>query len=618
MAGIPKEFIDTVLRRSSIVDVIGKHTTLKKHGREYSGLCPFHKEKTPSFSVNEENQVYHCHGCGEGGNLITFMRKYENHDFREAIEILARKLGMSVPQATPEESRRYASNQSIYTCLQDASVWYEKQLREHAQKTLVVDYLRKRGLEGKCAQDFKVGFAPANGNNLLNALGKQDSDQIKMLERAGLVKHKDDQPNAPYDVFINRIIFPVRDPSGRVIAFGGRALNPQTKAKYINSPETAVYKKGDHLYGLYETLQHKDPRPYLLIVEGYMDVLICHQFGIRNTVATLGTAINTRQMELAFRYSDKLIFCFDGDKAGRKAAERVLKEAMQIIDDGREIAFLLMPEGQDPDSFLRSAGIDAMRQLISKALPLSKMLLRTLDRDVDLESIEGRASLKNGLFEYLNMLKPCAFKKLLIREAADLIGLNATDIETLLSDSQQTPHEVPPTANNDHPPAPPEWATELSTDTPSHEMPPHLPMNEQTAGSTIKPSLPWQLLALLLYDPTLARSCDAQSLEALTQWPVDDITIEPLMDALNYLNDHPSASIHEMHVRYNEKYAQYPSITKLLEPVQAFLKDIAELKERQSSCQELLSNLLTSIQQYPQKIARRQRLREASRSMQNI
>ncbi|MEX1056641.1 MAG: DNA primase, partial [Natronospirillum sp.] len=334
MAGlIPQSFIDEVIDRVDIVDVIGHRVKLKRTGKNYSALCPFHNEKTPSFSINPQKQFYYCFGCGAAGNSLKFLLEHDRLEFPEAIEELARLAGMEVPrEQNPEADRKRQQQKTLYGVLEQASDFYRQQLRQHAGGDNAVRYLKDRGLSGQVAQQFAVGYAPPGWDHLMKALGADDRAQLKRLIDSGLVIAKED--GKTYDRFRDRIMFPIRDSRGRVIAFGGRVLGDD-KPKYLNSPETPVFHKGRELYGLYEALQVKRQPERFLVVEGYMDVIALHQYGLPYGLATLGTATSEEHLQKMFKLVGEVIFCFDGDKAGRQAALRALDIALAEATDGR-------------------------------------------------------------------------------------------------------------------------------------------------------------------------------------------------------------------------------------------------------------------------------------------
>ena len=397
MAGrIPTQFIDDLISRIDIVEVIDRRVPLKKAGRDYKACCPFHSEKTPSFTVSPDKQFYHCFGCGANGTAIGFLMDYERMEFVEAVEELAQQAGLSVPRETAHSGSGSAApsqdNKPLYWVLEQAADYYRQQLRVHPQASRVVDYLKERGMSGEVARDFAVGFAPPGWDNLLRALGRQhESDLI----RAGMVVEK--EGGGRYDRFRDRLMFPIRDRRGRVIAFGGRILpgadEQASGAKYLNSPETPVFHKGSELYGLYEARQALRELPRLLVVEGYMDVVALAQYGVRYAVATLGTAVTTDHLDKLFRQSSEVVFCFDGDRAGREAAWRGMENALPLMRDGRSLRFMFMPEGEDPDTLIRQLGQEAFEAQLAQAQPLDDFLIEQFKQRVDLRQIDGQTKL---------------------------------------------------------------------------------------------------------------------------------------------------------------------------------------------------------------------------------
>ncbi|OBS08225.1 DNA primase [Acidihalobacter prosperus] len=387
MARIPQPFIDELLARADIVEIIHARVPLKRAGHEFKACCPFHNEKTPSFYVSPQKQFYHCFGCGAHGTALGFLIEHDRLDFVEAVETLAASLGLDVPReggATEEPGRR-DEREALYRCLEDAAGWFKQQLRNHPP---AIDYLKQRGLDGEIAARFGLGYAPAAWEALRKALEPRHGRQ-RLIE-ADLVVAREQRH---YDRFRDRIIFPIRDPRGRVVAFGGRIIGDGTP-KYLNSSETPVFHKGQALYGLYEARQSGASLDEMLIVEGYMDVIGLAQQGVHNAVATLGTATTREHVQRLYRSARRVVFCFDGDRAGRTAAWRALEQALPVLEDGREAAFLFLPEGQDPDSFVRSAGREAFLDACVQATPLSQLLLQELRRrhpGGDLESLAGLA-----------------------------------------------------------------------------------------------------------------------------------------------------------------------------------------------------------------------------------
>ena len=421
MGLIPQHFIDDLLTKTDIVELVNQRVPLKKQGREYTACCPFHNEKTPSFTVSPEKQFYHCFGCGAHGTAIGFLLEYDNLDFVEAVEDLAATAGMEVPreQGGPAAGKSKGELQPLFDALIKATSYFQQQLKKHPA---AIDYLKRRGLEGEIARDFMLGYAPDGWDNLLKALSP-DIDQ-KLLQTAGLLSQNDQ--GRVYDKFRERIIFPIRDSRGRVVAFGAR-ITGAGEPKYLNSPESPVFHKSQTLYGLYEARKSSAKLDHLIIVEGYMDVVALAQYGIHNAVATLGTATTPDHLRQVFRSVKRVVFCFDGDRAGRDAAWRALNQAMAGLRDGQRIDFLFLPEGEDPDSFVQAQGADAFRQAVEQATPLSSYLLDTLKARHNTTSLEGRTNL---ILEAEKTLSPLAPGLLRTQLEAELSRLAHLDIRS--------------------------------------------------------------------------------------------------------------------------------------------------------------------------------------------
>jgi DNA primase len=349
MARLPQAFIDQVLDRTDIVDVVDRRVKLKKAGKNYSACCPFHQEKTPSFSVNPEKQFYYCFGCGAGGNALGFVMDYERMEFREAIESLAQAAGIELPPEEADAAPQVDHQKPLYEAMEKATRVYESQLRKHPSRGRVVDYLKQRGLSGEIARDFRLGFAPEGWDNLMTTLSSEE--EIGQALTAGLLIENDS--GRKYDRFRDRVIFPIVNQRGKVIAMGGRVLG-DGKPKYLNSPETPLFSKSHELYGLHHIRKFAKNLSRIVVVEGYMDVIALAQFGIHYAVATLGTSVGKPHLEMLFRRVDHVVFCFDGDEAGRKAAFRGMEAALPMMEDGRQVKFLFLPEGEDPDSVVRT------------------------------------------------------------------------------------------------------------------------------------------------------------------------------------------------------------------------------------------------------------------------
>ena len=426
MAGlIPQGFIDDLLGRTDVLEVVGSRIKLKKTGKNYSALCPFHNEKSPSFSVSPDKQFYYCFGCGAGGNAIGFLMDFERMDFPQAVEELARQAGVDVPreerggrsgQRTPRQ------DSPLYPVLEHAAAYYRQQLRQHTQRKRAVDYLQQRGLSGQIAKLYELGFAPPGWNNLMGHLATNTTEE-KVLIEAGLVVENPDSGKR-YDRFRDRIVFPIRDSRGRVIGFGGRVLGDD-KPKYLNSPETPVFHKGRELYGLYEARRQNRQLDDILVVEGYMDVIVLAQHGITNAVATLGTATSEEHLKRLFRIVNSVVFCFDGDNAGRQAAWRALQAALPTLEDGRHVRFMFLPEGQDPDSLIRQEGHDAFRaRMLQQAQPLTEYLFRHLAEEAPPNSLEGKAHLATLALPLIEQVPGSLLRRLLRQALQERTGMD--------------------------------------------------------------------------------------------------------------------------------------------------------------------------------------------------
>jgi DNA primase len=425
---IPQSFIDDLLARVDIVEVIDSRVPLKKAGRDYSACCPFHNEKTPSFSVSQTKQFYHCFGCGAHGSAIGFLMEYEHLEFVEAIEELARSQGLEVPREAGLGARPSDDSQRLFALLERADRYFRQQLRDHAQAQRAVSYLKQRGLTGEIAARFGIGYAPPGWENLETELG-QDPQTRQDLLRLGLTLTRDD--GSPYDRFRDRVMFPIRDRRGRVIGFGGRVLGDD-KPKYLNSPESPVFHKGQELYGLFEARKTERKLERLLVVEGYMDVVALAQFGIGYAVATLGTSTTHEHLERLFRTVPEVVFCFDGDRAGREAAWRALENTLPVLQDGRQARFLFLPEGEDPDSLVRKEGKDAFERRVREAMPLSEYLFEHLAAQVDMGSLDGRARLVDLARPLLRQIPEGVFRQLLGQRLGELSGMDRTRLDAIL------------------------------------------------------------------------------------------------------------------------------------------------------------------------------------------
>jgi DNA primase len=554
MAGrIPQAFLDDLLDRVDIVEVVDRRVKLRKTGKNYSARCPFHEEKTPSFSVNPDKQFYYCFGCGAGGNALGFLMDYENVDFPQAVETLASSAGLEVPReegpGAQARQEREQGNKSLYALMEEVASFYKRQLRSHPQAQRAVDYLKQRGLTGQIAKEFDLGFAPPGWDNLMKALGESPEKQDLLMKAGVLVKN---DAGRIYDRFRDRVVFPIRDQRGRVIAFGGRVLGDD-KPKYLNSPETEIFHKGRELYGFYQALQANRKLDRLLVVEGYMDVIALAQHGINYATATLGTATSNTHLERVYRRCPEVIFCFDGDEAGRKAAFRALEAALPCMEDGRQARFLFLAEGEDPDTTVRAGGQEQFERLLQDATPLETFLFESMAEGLDTSSLDGRARLSKLALPHIRKIPEGVYRQLMFQALADRTGLELTSLmklevaaavqppaaETGASQTraghEQWQRDAPPAgfernSADDHAPYPQE-----GDGGPPPEMPADYPPYGDDYNADQQPrrrqamesresgysNLAQSAVALILHKPEVARTVDPASLAQLQGEDVD-------------------------------------------------------------------------------------------------
>jgi len=435
MAGrISRQFIDDLLARADIVDLVESRVPLKKAGKNYQACCPFHNEKSPSFTVSQDKQFYHCFGCGEHGNAISFLMEFDRLEFVDAIEELASHCGVEVVRdennATPAEQRKqqevYQQKQDDYELMAQISRFYQQQFKQASDKKVAIDYLKSRGLTGDIAKRFGMGYISDAWDGMMKVFSNNGRDNQQLVDLGMAIQG---EKNKPYDRFRGRIMFPIRDKRGRVLGFGGRVLGDE-KPKYLNSPETRIYHKGQELYGLYEAKQANKHLTRLVVVEGYMDVVALAQHGVDYAVASLGTSTTTEQLQTLFRTVKEVICCYDGDRAGRDAAWRALDNALPLIRDGFALKFVFVPDGEDPDSLIREKGQKAFESILDNAVPLSKFLFEHLMNQVDMKSLEGKAALVESFQPYLTKLPASILKDAIINDIANNFG---TDREQFLS-----------------------------------------------------------------------------------------------------------------------------------------------------------------------------------------
>ena len=477
---IPQHFIDDLIARADIVEVVGRRVQLRKAGREFKACCPFHDEKTPSFTVSPSKGFYHCFGCGAHGTALGFLMEHDHMSFVDAVETLAQMLGIEVPR---DESERPAQR---YDELFDLMKQVERHFRD-ALKTspVAVGYLKNRGIDGPTAKRFGAGFAPEGWSHLLDKFGKS-RQAIERLLATGLIIQKDN--GSHYDRFRNRVMLPIRDSRGRTIGFGGRVLGDE-EPKYLNSPETVLFHKGRELYGLYEARQALRSIDRLVVVEGYMDVIGLARHGIDYAVATLGTATTADHLNRIFRLTDDVFFAFDGDRAGRKAAWRALENALPLMREGRQIRFVFLPEKEDPDSYVREHGAGAFETCLDEGMPLAEFLVAELARDTDLSSVDGRARLAERAAPLLRKLPVGVYRELLLDSLAERVGLSGAKLQSLLFRDGGGKHDRTSTSQG--------------------------PMRR--ASQSGGPSLVRRAITLILHEPAVAKDAEATALSGLNR-----------------------------------------------------------------------------------------------------
>lgn len=554
MSRIPQHFIDDLLNRLDIVEVIDSRVKLRKTGKNYSACCPFHKEKTPSFTVSPDKQFYYCFGCGASGTALGFLMEYEHLGFVDAVESLAGSVGLSVPREE-QTSAPQKTHQNLYSILTRAQHYYEQQLAEHPHRREAVTYLKNRGLTGAIAREFGLGYAPPGWDNLLIKHGLNEEDR-QLLAESGMAITNEESGRL-YDRFRHRIMFPILDMRGRVIGFGGRILNsdkePQSAGgkqrgagpKYLNSPETPIFHKGRELYGLYQAVQ-KERRPEnLLVVEGYMDVIALAQFGIRSAVATLGTACGEEHLKLAFKHTSAIVFCFDGDNAGRKAAKRALENALPVMTDGRKIQFLFLPEGQDPDSLVRQVGPERFAQQLNTALPLEEFFFTAVAENIDTRTMEGRARMSKLAAPLLNRLPSGVFRELMFGQLAQRTGLSLDVLMELIHEPASLVDASPQSQprQTDHRPSIKEErvVTRAKLETPRNQQ---LVTSARDGSGRIKLSPAKLALTILLESPDFIHKHEINC--SLPEDTSNNSELMQLKTLINLLRDRPNASFHSI------------------------------------------------------------------------
>jgi DNA primase len=439
---IPQHFIDELIARADIVEVIGSRVQLKKAGREWKACCPFHNEKTPSFWVSPDKQFYHCFGCGKHGTVLGFLMDHDHLAFPEAVEDLAARLGLEVPREGGGDAAAPRAEEPLYELMGRVARYYGECLGREPRAR---EYLAKRGLSAETLERFQIGYAVNSWNDLLKRFGDDDLQRRRLADTGLIIERERSQTQFSerhYDRFRDRIMFPIRDTRGRVIAFGGRVIDAG-EPKYLNSPETVLFHKGRELYGLYETRRARSNLKRLVIVEGYMDAVRLHQDGIDYAVATLGTATTAEHFKRIFRLVSEVVFAFDGDRAGRAAAWRALQQALPEAREGRQIRFLFLPDGHDPDTLIAAEGREAFEERLAGALPLSEYLVRELSEQSDLTHADGRARFAESARPLYQKVPAGVYRELLLGRLAQIVGLGPERLEELWSKAPGAPAPAP-------------------------------------------------------------------------------------------------------------------------------------------------------------------------------
>jgi len=524
---IPRAFIDDLIGKADIVEVINARVPLKRAGREYRACCPFHQEKTPSFWVNPTKQFYYCFGCQASGTVLSFLMNYDRLPFVEAVEDLAQRMGIEVPREEGAAPAAPTVSDDLYTLMAKVATFYQEQLGASERAR---DYAKQRGLTRDIAAAFGIGYAPDSWNEVLKRFGASDASRQKLLE-TGLIIARD-SGEGHYDRFRDRLMFPIRDARGRVIAFGGRIIDAG-EPKYLNSPETPLFHKGRELYGLYEVRQNRAPLNRLIVVEGYMDVVRLHQSGIGYAVATLGTSTTPEHLKRAFRLVREVIFCFDGDKAGRAAAWRALNNALPEATAGRELKFLFLPDGEDPDTLVGKEGQAAFEARYATALPLSEYLVAHLAEAIDISHADGKARFVAEARPLLERVPEGAYRELLLDRLAEAIGVSAERFLKIVGPMAAPETPAPGTAADRQAPRP------------------------RTARSAGRGPLVRQAVQNLLHFPVIAARVSASERQALEG--VDEPGVDILRGLLDSLREQPASNAAQL----LERWRDHPAAERL-------------------------------------------------------
>ena len=437
---IPPQFIDELLSRVDLVDVIGARIELKRTGQRFSALCPFHDERSPSFSVNQDKQFYHCFGCKSSGNAIKFIMEFDRLDFPAAVKSLSESVGLKVPTQENADVNQQQKKNRLYKILEEANLFYKTNLREHPKKQKAVTYLKRRRVTGEVARDFGLGYAPPGWNSLVAHLEQKEINLDEGTE-AGVIGRKDNGLGF-YDRFRDRVTFPILDKRGRVIGFGGRTLDDNGKPKYLNSPESLVFQKSNEIYGLYEARKRSHRLDLIMVVEGYMDVVALSQNKIGFSVATLGTSINSQQIKAIFRTAPSIVFCFDGDLAGRNAASKALVASLPVMEDGLSAKFMFLPEGEDPDSLVRKEGKEKMLNRIQESKTLTEFFFDEIEAKESSKTPEGLAAAAKKAAPLINLLPKGVLREILINTLAEKTGIDSDMLQNRLGIEPTAPESL--------------------------------------------------------------------------------------------------------------------------------------------------------------------------------
>ncbi|HWJ06322.1 MAG TPA: DNA primase [Steroidobacteraceae bacterium] len=582
MARIPQHFIDELVARTDIVEVIGSRVQLKKAGREYKACCPFHDEKSPSFWVSPDKQFYHCFGCGAHGTVLSFVMEYDHLGFIEAVEDLAARAGLEVPREGGVAAGPVNPHDELYVAMERAGLYFRQCLGGDPRAR---DYAKRRGIDADTLQKFGIGYAAPKWDGLLERYGATD-DERHVLLRGGLIIERQpesgaaDQPHRErgyYDRFRDRLMFPIRDTRGRTIAFGGRILD-QGEPKYLNSPETELFHKGRELYGLYEARQATRSLQRLLVVEGYMDVVSLHQAGVTYAVATLGTSTTPEHLQRIFRLVGEVVFCFDGDRAGRAAAWRALENAVGEVKQGRQVRFLFLPEGHDPDTLVREEGREAFEARLANAEPLSGYLIRELASRVDTGSVDGRARLVELARPLVRKIPSEVYRELLVQELASVVGMAAGRLNALLGGADTGEPGAGSSA--------PGRGLAPGTESGGPDRPRAARRVTASGPATGRGNLVRQAVTLLVHYPAAARVVGGQQIEAVGS--IDRPGIPLLTELLAQLREDPPANTAGLLERWRDR-PEYPSLAKLSVAVCLAPDEVGAAAELKSALNRLIT-----------------------------